>query len=130
MALELTRFQRQFSEDQLETVWRFSGIGYDPETGVSYPFPGGRVMMRFLQPIPGSWRDILRRAIRTGDKGAARALMLAILRQLRPHRRIPARRLSAAPVRLVSQTHIRTDAPTRGSPFPGTRLRRRGPDMN
>lgn len=130
MTLELTRFQRQFSEDQLETVWRFSGIGYNAETGETYPFPGGRVMMRFLQPIPGSWRDVLRRAVRTGDKGAARALMLAILRQLRPHRRIPVRRPSAAPAPLISQCHRPTDAPTRGSPSEGTPVRRRGPDMN
>lgn len=121
MQYEFSRFQRQFSEDQLETVWRFSGISYNPETGETYPFPGAKVMARFLQPIPGSWRDILRRAVRTMDRRRDLAALMSLLRQIVSHYRPPVRRLSMIPVRLVSQCHSRTDAPTRGSPL-GTRV--------
>lgn len=116
MALEMTRFRQQFSEDEWETVWRFSGIGYDPATGETYPFPGARVMVRFLQPIPGSWRDILRRAVRTMGKRRDLAALFALLRQIISGDRPPAPHMPADPARLVSQCHTRTDAPTRGSP--------------
>ena len=59
-----TRFLSRFSDDQLGILWRFSGLGEltgDPEA----PYPGRRELAKFLQPIPGSWRDILRRAVRT-----------------------------------------------------------------
>lgn len=117
MQYEFSRFQRQFSEDEWETVWRFSGVGYDPATGETYPFPGARVAVRFLQPIPGSWRDILRRAVRTMDRRRDLASLLALLRQIVSHYRPPVRRLPADPARLVSQCDRHTDAPTRGSPW-------------
>jgi hypothetical protein len=113
---EFSRFQQQFSEDQLEVVWRISGVGYDPETGNAVPFPGGRAMVRFLRPIPGSWRDILRRAVRTMGRRRDLASLLALLRQIVSGYRPPVPSLPAPPARMVSQCHSRTDAPTRGSP--------------
>lgn len=121
MRYEFSRFQQQFSEDELETVWRFSGVGYNPTTGETYPFPGGRVMVRFLQPIPGSWRDILRRAVRTMGRRRELASLFALLRRIVSHYRPPAPHMPADPARLVSQCHYHTDAPTRGSPW-GTRV--------
>ena len=72
------RFLARFSDDQLGTVWRFSGLGQDPEA----PFPGRREMARFLQPIPGSWRDIIRRAVRTACNRRDVAALAALLRVL------------------------------------------------
>lgn len=79
---EFTRFLSRFSDDQLGIIWKFSGLGEltgDPQA----PYPGRTVMARFIQPIPGSWRDILRRAVRTmGNRpelAALRALLLSLV---------------------------------------------------
>jgi len=74
-------FLSRFSDDQLGTLWKFSGLGEltgDPAA----PFPGRREMAKFLQPIPGSWRDILRRAVRTMGNRPNVAALLVLLRAL------------------------------------------------
>jgi hypothetical protein len=71
----------RFSDEQLSVVWRFSGLGEltgDPAA----PYPGRREMAKFLQPIPGSWRDILRRAVRTLANRPEHAALRALLRAL------------------------------------------------
>ncbi|MFF4963241.1 hypothetical protein ACFY2Z_40975 [Streptomyces sp. NPDC001222] len=76
-----TRFLSRYSDDQLGIIWRFSGLGEmtgDPEA----PFPGRREMAKFLQPIPGSWRDVLRRAVRTAGNRRDLAALVALLRTL------------------------------------------------
>ncbi|MFF4709776.1 hypothetical protein [Streptomyces sp. NPDC001297] len=79
---EFTRFMERFSDDQLAIVWKFSGLGYDPETQQVAPYPGRHVMVKFVQPIPGSWRDILRRAVRTMGNRRDLLALLALLRQV------------------------------------------------
>ena len=81
MRFEFSRFMDRFSSDDLDIVWTHGGLGEltgDPEA----PFPGRQAMVRFLVPIPGSWRDILRRAVRTmairRDIAALRALLIAV----------------------------------------------------
>jgi hypothetical protein len=115
--LSFTRFTNRFSVDQLETVWQLSGVGFAAGSDELIPFPGASVMVKFLRPIPGSWRDILRRAVRTSDRGAALVLMLALLRMLCPHPRPAVRRLSSVVVRLCPQIGHGVLAPTRGSPL-------------
>jgi hypothetical protein len=75
-------FLSRFSDDQLGILWKWGGLGEltgDPAA----PYPGRVVMARFIQPIPGSWRDILRRAVRTmGNRpelAALRSLLLSLL---------------------------------------------------
>jgi hypothetical protein len=72
------RFLSRFSDDQLSVVWRFSGLGPDPEA----PFPGRQEMAKFLVPIPGSWRDIIRRAVRTACNRRDWAALAVLLRTL------------------------------------------------
>ncbi|MFG2858582.1 hypothetical protein ACGFZ9_50035 [Streptomyces mirabilis] len=75
------RFLSRFSDEQLSVVWRFSGLGEltgDPEA----PYPGRRVMAKFVQPIEGSWRDILRRAVRTAGNRRDLAALASLLRTL------------------------------------------------
>lgn len=76
------RFTRHMTDEQAEILWRFGGFGFDPETGESQPCPGPRGLARFLVPISGSWRDILRRAIRTAGNRRERAALVALLRTL------------------------------------------------
>lgn len=116
MTYEFELFQRRFSRDDLEIVWKYAGFGYDPETGEDAPFPGRHVMVRFFQPIPGSWRDVLRRAVRRMDLRRDLAALLSLLRQIMFGDRPPVPSFPAAPAQLVSQCHSSTDAPTRGSP--------------
>lgn len=76
-----TRFLSRFSDDQLSIVWKFSGLGEltgDPEA----PYPGRRAMAKFLVPIRGSWRDILRRAVRTAGNRRDLAALATLLRTL------------------------------------------------
>lgn len=76
-----TRFLSRFSDEQLGIVWKFSGLGEltgDPEA----PYPGRREMAKFLVPIRGSWRDILRRAVRTAGNRRDLAALAALLRTL------------------------------------------------
>lgn len=82
MRHEFTRFASRFSDEELETVWRFGGFGFDPQTGESTPYPGRQTVARFLEPIPNSWRDILRRAVRTKGTRPNLAALLAMLRTL------------------------------------------------
>lgn len=121
-----TRFMDRFSDEELETVWDYSGLGDvigDPEA----PFPGRQVMAKFLVPIPGSWRDILLRAVRTMPLRRDLAALRALLRQVVSHYQPPVPRSAPTPAVLVSQCHRIAIAPTRGSPV--GLLRRRGPDM-
>jgi hypothetical protein len=74
-------FLSRYSDDQLGILWKFSGLGEltgDPEA----PYPGRREMVKFLQPIPGSWRDILRRAVRTAGNRPELAALVALLLSL------------------------------------------------
>lgn len=121
MTYEFRGFLDRFSSEDLETVWRYSGIGSDNAGDGATDFPGRWVMARFLAPIPGSWRDVLRRAVRTMGLRRDLASLLALLRQIVSGYRPPVPHLPAAPARMVSQCHNRTDAPTRGSPR-GTRV--------
>lgn len=122
MTYEFRGFLDRFSDDALETVWHYSGIGTEFANDAATDFPGRWVMARFLAPVPGSWRDILRRAVRTMGLRRDLASLLALLRQIVSHYRPPVPCLPEGPARLVSQCHSRTDAPTRGSPSAGTRV--------
>ena len=76
-----TRFLSRFSDEQFGIVWKFSGLGEltgDPEA----PYPGRREMAKFLVPIRGSWRDILRRAVRTAGNRRDLAALVDLLRTL------------------------------------------------
>lgn len=79
---QFTRFLEKFSDDQLAIVWKFSGFGFDPETQQVAPYPGREVMVKFVQPIPGSWRDILRRAVRTMPHRRDLLALLSLLRKV------------------------------------------------
>lgn len=113
---EFTRFVERFSDDQLAIVWKFSGLGFDPETQQVSPYPGREVMVKFVRPIPGSWRDILRRAVRTmGNRpelAALRALLSAVLSGDMP----PVLHPVPAPRALSPQERCHRFTPVRGSP--------------
>ncbi len=79
---EFTRFIERFSDDQLAIVWKFSGLGFDPETQEVAPYPGRETFVKFIRPIPGSWRDILRRAVRTARNRRDWAALASLLRTL------------------------------------------------
>jgi len=117
---EFTRFMERFSDDQLAIVWKFSGFGFDPETQEVAPYPGREVMVKFVRPIPGSWRDILRRAVRTmpnrRDLAALRALLSSTLRRGESGDVWPAPNAAPTPVVLTDQCHRVATAPVRGSP--------------
>jgi hypothetical protein len=113
---EFTRFVEQCSDDQLAIVWKFSGLGWDPETQEIRPYPGSDMFVKFLRPIPGSWRDILRRAVRTmgnrPDLAALRALLSAVLSGYVP----PVPHPVPAPRALSPQERCHRFTPVRGSP--------------
>lgn len=106
---EHARFLARFSDDQLAIVWKWG-------TSTEAPFPGRREMARFLQPIPGSWRDILRRAVRTmptrPELAALRALLSAVLSGHVP----PVSHPAPAPRALSPQERCHRFTPVRGSP--------------
>ena len=111
-----TRFLSRFTDEQLGIVWRFSGLGEvagDPEA----PYPGRQAMAKFLQPIPGSWRDVLRRAVRTKGNRPSVASLAALLRTLR-HRALTVRPAgfplpALAPLDLPSQWRCHRIIPAR-----------------
>jgi hypothetical protein len=113
---EFTRFVERFSDDQLAIVWKFSGIGFDPETQQVAPYPGRETFVKFLRPIPGSWRDILRRAVRTmGNRpelSALRALLSVLLSGYVP----PVAHPAPSPRALSPQERCHRFTPVRGSP--------------
>jgi hypothetical protein len=104
-----TRFMDRFSDDELAIVWKFG-------TSTDAPFPGRRQMARFMQPIPGSWRDILRRAVRAlsdrSEHAALRALLVDVLAGHVP----PVPRPAPAPRALSPQDRCHRFTPVRGSP--------------
>lgn len=79
---EFAQFMGRFSDEQLAIVWKFSGLGFDPETRQVTPYPGREIMVKFVQPIPGSWRDILRRAVCSMGNRRDLLALLALLRQV------------------------------------------------
>ncbi|MER5549496.1 hypothetical protein ABT072_45640 [Streptomyces sp. NPDC002589] len=111
-----TRFLSRFTDEQLGIVWRFSGLGEltgDPEA----PYPGRQAMAKFLVPIPGSWRDVLRRAVRTKGNRPSLASLAALLRTLR-HRALTVRPAGVslpalAPLDLPSQWRCHRIIPAR-----------------
>lgn len=128
--MNCTRFNEQFSDEELATFWRYSGMGEltgDPEA----PFPGresmNELLPRFLRPIVYTWRDILRRAVRTMDIRRDIAMLRALLRRIAFHWSTPAPLTAPTPAVLTSQCQRITVAPTRGSPV--GLPRRRGPDL-
>ncbi|MFF3617557.1 hypothetical protein [Streptomyces sp. NPDC002580] len=105
---EHARFLGRFTDEQLAIVWKFGGF--------AGPFPGRSVMAKFLQPIPGSWRDVLRRAVRTmanrPELAALRALLSAVLREFAA----PVPHPVPAPRALSPQERCHRCTPVRGSP--------------
>lgn len=112
---EFTRFMERFSDDQLAIVWKFSGLGYDPETQQLAPYPGREVMVKFVQPIPGSWRDILRRAVRTMGNRRDLAALRALLRQIVSGYVPPVPHPAPAPRALSPQQRCHRFTPVRAS---------------
>lgn len=117
---EFTRFVERFSEDQLAIVWKFSGVGFDPETQQCAPYPGRETFVKFLRPIPGSWRDILRRAVRTmrnrPDLAALRALLSDVLAEEHDADMPPVLYPVPAPSAVSPQDLCHRFTPVRGSP--------------
>jgi hypothetical protein len=103
------QFMDRFSDEQLAIVWKWG-------TSTEAPFPGRRQMAKFLYPIPGSWRDILRRAVRTMPNrphlAALRALLTSVLSGHVP----PVPHPAPAPRALSPQERCHRFTPVRGSP--------------
>lgn len=112
---EFTRFVERFSEDQLAIVWRFSGLGFDPETQRYAEYPGRETFVKFVRPIPGSWRDILRRAVRTMGNRRDLAALRALLRQIISGYVPPVPRPAPAPRALSPQQRCHRFTPVRAS---------------
>lgn len=113
---EFTRFIERFSDDQLAIVWKFGGLGWDPETQQYAPFPGRHVMVKFVRPIPGSWRDILRRAVRTMGNRPELAALRKLLSDVLAADVPPVLHPAPAPRALSPQERCHRFTPVRGSP--------------
>ncbi|WP_406164388.1 hypothetical protein [Streptomyces canus] len=110
---EVTRLLEKFSDDQLAIVWKFSGFGFDPETQEIAPFPGREVMVKFVRPIPGSWRDILRRAVRAMPHRRDLLSLLSLLRKVVTGYVPPVPHSTPAPRVLTPQRRFHRLAPAR-----------------
>ncbi|GHI39697.1 hypothetical protein [Streptomyces violascens] len=110
---ELVRFMERFSDAQLAILWKWSGLGFDPATQEAAPYPGREVMVKFIEPIPGSWRDILRRAVRNMGNRRDLLALLSLLRQIVTGYVPPVPHSAPAPRVLTPQRGCHRIAPAR-----------------